>query len=70
MIVVQMLLFLFLRVLLNPVERLSALTVNDRISPQGLICKNGFYGWGIIRKGGLLIFARKSAVNQRKYFWN
>ena len=28
-------------------------TVNDRLSPRGLICQNGFWGRGLIREGEL-----------------
>ena len=44
------------------------ITVNDRLSPLGLICQNHLQGWGLIREGGLfgsgglLIFAKKNKL--------
>jgi hypothetical protein len=41
-------------------------TVNDRISPWGLICQNQLYGWGLIRDGGLLIYVTFLCAKNKK----
>ena len=46
---------------INDTNSTKSNTVNDRISPRGLILKNRFYPWGLNREG--VLFETVSLLN-------